>query len=364
MPDFNDIPGQVERLLASAIERRASDVHVEPGESDATVRFRLDGLLSDVAHVSPDDGRAIVNRLMVMAQLLTYRLDVPQEGRATIKANDGRSVDLRIAIMPTAHGLRAAVRLPAELSGLQSIEDLSLDEGTLSLIDAFLRADSGALLVVGPAGSGKTTTAYAILEALRDRSSGLSIVTLEDPVERRLRGITQIPVTPFGQLTYATALRSMLRQDPQVLMLGEIRDAETAGIAMQAALSGHRLVCTFHASDPAGAIVRLLEMGIEPYQVASSAFGVVSMRLLRRKTSAAGYAGRAPVCESVRVTDSLRKVIVNRGDSASLRSAYRGSPGYRSLLQHASSLVKRGITDAAEAQRVLGTGAEGEGAST
>lgn len=350
-----DIPALTDSLIRTAIERRASDIHVEPQANDAAIKLRVDGVLIELIRTPADVGRAVVNRLMVMAQLLTYRLDIPQEGRAAVAmGTQGQKIDLRIAIMPTTRGLRAAVRLPAELVQPKSIEALSLDETTLSLVDAFCRADSGALLIVGPAGSGKTTTAYAILEAIRDRTPGVSIVTLEDPVERQLHGITQIAVTPMGQLTYATALRSMLRQDPQVLMLGEIRDAETASIAMQAALSGHRMLCTFHAADPAQAMVRLLEMGIEAYQLTSSLHGVIAMRLLRRK-SADGYAGRVPVCEPVRLNAGISKVLTSqRADAESLRACYIHQPQYQSLRQSAQDRVNQGVTDDAEVRRVLG----------
>jgi type II secretory ATPase GspE/PulE/Tfp pilus assembly ATPase PilB-like protein len=211
------------------------------------------------------------------------------------------------------------------------------------------------LLIVGPAGSGKTTTAYAILEAIRARASGISIVTLEDPVERDLPGITQIPIQPFGQLNYASALRSMLRQDPQVLMLGEIRDAETASVAIQAALSGHRLVCTFHAPDPARAISRLLEMGLEPYQIASSLFGVLSMRLLRRTDpkQPGAYAGRVPISQAVAMTDTLRQAIAARPDATTLAAAYQ-TPDHATLRDSANDQIARGLTDALEVARVLG----------
>jgi type II secretory ATPase GspE/PulE/Tfp pilus assembly ATPase PilB-like protein len=352
-----DIPAFTDSLIRTAIERRASDIHVEPEADDAAIKLRIDGVLIELTRTPPDVGRAVVNRLMVMAQLLTYRLDIPQEGRATVEMGaeaGGQKIDLRIAIMPTTRGLRAAVRLPAELVQPRTIEALALDDTTLSLVDTFCHADAGALLIVGPAGSGKTTTAYAILEAIRDRTPGVSIVTLEDPVERQLHGITQIAVTPMGQLTYATALRSMLRQDPQVLMLGEIRDAETAAIAMQAALSGHRMLCTFHAADPARAMVRLLEMGIEPYQLTSSLHGVIAMRLLRR-TYSGGYAGRVPVCEPVRLDAALSRLLTShRPDAESLRACYIHQPKYQSLRAAAQDRVSQGITDEAEVRRVLG----------
>ncbi len=349
-----DTIATVDALVADAVAQQASDLHVEPAAGAWEVRLRVDGLLRTHRQVDPEQGAAIVSRLMVMAQLLTYRRDVPQEGRASVLvASLDRPIELRVSIMPTTHGLRAAVRLPAELTQPRSLEALQLDAPAMRLVHDFLSAASGVLLVVGPAGSGKTTTAYAILEAIRAREDGLSVVALEDPVERDLPGVTQIQVQPFGQLTYATALRSMLRQDPQVLMLGEIRDAETASIAMQAGLSGHRLVCTFHAADAAQAMARLLEMQVEPYQISSSVFGVITQRLLRRRQGD-GYAGRTPVCEAVRIDDTLRRQIVARADAGQLRAAYERAPGFESLATAAANKVNNGVTDSAEVSRVIG----------
>lgn len=354
MADLADIPHRVDDLLIRAAAARASDVHVEPTAGGGEVRFRVDGLLDKQQSVSADVAAALVARLMVMASLLTYRRDVPQEGRATVVlAGVERPVELRVSVMPTTHGLRAAVRLPAELTQLKSLGALGLDDAARGLIDAFVHADGGVLAIVGPAGSGKTTTAYAVLEAIAADQPGLSIVSLEDPVERDLPGVTQIQVQPFGQLTYATALRSMLRQDPQVLMLGEVRDAETASVAMQAGLSGHRLVCTLHAADGAQAVARLLEMGLEPYQVAGSLFGVVAQRLVRRKTEH-GFAGRLPISEAVRIDAAMRRLIGERAESDALRRQYRTAAGFSTLREAATRRVTAGDTDADEVRRVLG----------
>ena len=214
--------------------------------------------------------------------------------------------------MPTAQGLRAAVRMPAELTQSRNLDSLGLPTKTLAGLKEFAASDAGMLLLVGPAGSGKTTTIYALLEYIAAHHPGLSIISLEDPVERAIPGVTQIEVSPFGELTYERVLRSMLRQDPQVLVLGEIRDAATAAIAAQAALSGHRLVSTLHAGSPGAAAVRLLEMGLEPYQVASSLFGIISVRLLRRGSIERGYAGRLPIAEFARVDEPMRAAILRR----------------------------------------------------
>jgi general secretion pathway protein E len=356
MPDgLTDIPTKVDQLLADAVRRGASDVHAEPTAGGYEIRFRIDGQLIAIQSLDIPTGRAVVNRLMVQAQLLTYRLDVPQEGKLTIDVPGATAgVDLRLAVIPTVHGLRAAVRLPADLLRPRQLEELGLPQEAYDGLLAFSRTDGGMLIVTGPAGSGKTTTIYALLQKILQQQAGLSIITLEDPVERHLAGVTQIEVSPFGQLTYEKALRSILRQDPQVLMLGEIRDAATASLAVQAALSGHRLVCTLHASHPAGAIARLLEMGLEPYQVTSALYGVLTQRLLRRRNDEGGYAGRVPIAEFVAIDAALRQGILRRDDVDTLKKSYAGRPGHVTLTQSGERLVQQGITDEAEVVRVAG----------
>ena len=348
----------VDEILDAAARRLASDVHVEPTADGYEVRYRVDGLLETVGHYDQSTGRSIVGRLMVMGHLLTYRLDVPQEGRVSAalpSAGKDTPVELRLAVMPTTHGLRAAVRLPAELVQPRSLETLGLSAGVLEGLRRFAGTDAGMLVVTGPAGSGKTTTIYALLEHIARTSPGLSIISLEDPVERDLPGVTQIEVSPFGELTYERSLRSILRQDPQVLALGEIRDAATASLALQAALSGHRLVCTLHAASPGGAIARLFEMGMEPYQVTSALFGVLSQRLLRRRDPAGtGYRGRVPVAELAVMDPALREAVLKRTDAETLQQTIARQPGHVTLRSAAEDLVTSGVTDEAERQRVLG----------
>jgi general secretion pathway protein E len=293
---------------------------------------------------------------MALCNLLTYRQDIPQEGRFAVEAG-GRTVELRVAIMPTTHGLRAAVRLPADLLQPRSLNHLNLPPRALAAIDTFIASDSGMLVVSGPAGSGKTTTLYAILEAINHRSAGLSIVTLEDPVERDLPGVTQIQVQPHGQLTYERALRSILRQDPQVLMLGEIRDAVTASLAVQAALSGHRLLCTLHATTPVACIARLMEMGVEPYQLSATLAVILSQRLVRCRKGD-GYVGRMPLAEAVVVDDGIRSLITRRASSSDLTAAISGIPGYETVHAVGRRLIREGLSDEAEIRRVLGVSDE------
>lgn len=349
----------VDAMLRDALRARASDVHLEPVAGAVEIRCRIDGVLQKIATYPREVGHAMVLRLMVLAGLLTYRTDIPQEGRVRFE-HAGRTLDLRLAIMPTAHGLRAAVRMPAELLGPDSLEKLQLPSGVVDGLQRFARAESGMLLVTGPAGSGKTTTIYALLEFIAQADPGLSIISLEDPVERLLAGVTQIEVQPFGELTYERALKSILRQDPQVLMLGEIRDAATASLAIQAALSGHRLICTFHSGSPGGTIARLFEMGVEPYQITSALFGVLVQRLVRKLGPEGKYAGRVPVAELALLTPEAHAGILQRADAARLDQLFRKRSGHQTLLQVAQELVARGITNNAELMRVLGEPASQE----
>jgi type II secretory ATPase GspE/PulE/Tfp pilus assembly ATPase PilB-like protein len=363
----------VDQILDAAVRRRASDVHLEPTAEALEVRYRVDGVLETMQKVDVAVGRSLVTRLMVMAHLLTYRLDVPQEGRATVTLpSSPRALDLRLSIMPTTHGLRAAVRMPAELVQPHDLGELELPGHVVKELERFVASDAGMLIVTGPAGSGKTTTIYALLQLIASTSPGLSIVALEDPVERDLPGVTQIEVAPFGELTYERTLRSILRQDPQVLMLGEIRDAATASLAVQAALSGHRLVSTLHAATPAGALARLIEMGLEPYQMTSAIFGVVAQRLLRRLKPAASpdaelsqplqsaepsrYQGRIPVAEFVMIDEPLRRAILNRDDATTLARTYASQPAFRPMREVAGDVISAGQTDEQEVRRVLGSG--------
>ena len=350
----DEIPRHVDALLEAALAQRASDIHIEPAAQGYELRARLDGILTVLDRVTAETGRALVGRLMVMGQLLTYRVDIPQEGRIHYERRNAKPLDLRLAIMPTTHGLRAAIRMPAELLHDATLEALSLPASVTTVLKEFAAGDSGMLIFTGPAGAGKTTTIYGLLDQIVRAQAGMSVISLEDPVERDLPGVTQIEVRPFGELTYERALRSILRQDPQVLALGEIRDSNTAALAVQAALSGHRLVCTLHAADPAIAITRLLEMGIESYQVASSVFGIVSQRLLRR-TANAGYSGRVPVAEVAVCDAALRQAILQKLGADALREAYTKQPGFLSMHEVAAQLVESGVTDAAEVERVLGT---------
>ena len=343
-----DVVGYVDALLRGAVADDASDVHLTPAETGVDVRRRVDGMLLPPERIEAELGRGAVTRLMVLARLLTYRPDVPQEGRATIDL-DGRSIEARISVIPTVNGLRCAVRLPTRGHALIDLDALGLPVDVRAGLDRFAAADSGLLVVTGPAGSGKTTTVHALLAHVARTRPELSIVSLEDPVERRLDGVAQVEVSAFGELTYERALRSILRQDPQVLALGEVRDAATATLAVQAALSGHRLVCTMHAATAGGAVARLLEMAIEPYRITSALVAVLNQRLLRRRVGDS-YRGRLPIATCTPVDAEMRRAILAHADAATIDAAAIG----RSLREAAAARVAEGATDAAEVDRVLG----------
>lgn len=350
-----DVIAQVDALLASAVACGASDIHLTPSREAVDVRVRVDGMLEPPQKLLAELGRSVVTRLMVMAKLLTYRLDVPQEGRATIDVA-GRPIELRISVIPTVHGLRCAVRLPALGDVPESLEELGLSPDSRRGLERFVASDGGLLIVTGPAGSGKTTTVYALLRHFIANRSELSVVSLEDPVERDVPGVAQVEVASFGQLTYERAIRSILRQDPQVLALGEVRDAATAALAVQASLSGHRLICTMHAASAGGAIARLVEMGIEPYQITSALVAVLNQRLARRGGEG-GRRGRVPLSAYTTLSAAMRRAILDRADAQTLDAAAIES-GAPTLAQDAKRLVDDGVIDPAEVARVLGSTSE------
>lgn len=356
----------IDALIDRAIQADASDIHFEPTDSSVAVRFRVDGHLVEVEQIPIVLLPNVVTRLKVLAGLLSYRVDIPQEGALT-RDCDGRAFDLRISTFPTIRGERVAVRILPRGSGTRELDDLGLSDSVRSAVwNAALMGD-GLVCLCGPAGSGKTTTLYALLNRLRMERPTASFVTVEDPVEFRLDGVAQIQVSSHGELTFERALRSLLRQDPQVLLIGEIRDRQTAAIAVEAALTGHLVLTSFHSGNTTDAIVRLLEMGIPPYQLTSALRLVVCQRLLRtvcadcgnalRTDDAApcesclglGYRGRIACAEAIRVDAALRSAILERSDADHLRRIIRDQSGYATLAQDARRHVDAGRTTQAEA---------------
>jgi general secretion pathway protein E len=268
----------INALLLQALRERASDLHFEPYEQRSVVRFRIDGVLRDVIEPPRALHAALVSRLKIMASLDIAEKRLPQDGRISLKLGD-RQVDVRVSTLPTGSGERVVLRLLDKEAARLDLTSLGMSDGTLAAIDRLIREPHGIVLVTGPTGSGKTTTLYAALSRLPRGS--VNMMTVEDPIEYALDGVAQTQVNPRIELDFARALRAILRQDPDVIMIGEIRDLETAQIAVQASLTGHLVLATLHTNDASSAVTRLADMGVEPYLLASSLLGVLAQRLVR-----------------------------------------------------------------------------------
>jgi general secretion pathway protein E len=295
-------------LLTQALRERASDVHFEVFEGRSVVRFRIDGSLRDVLEPPRALHAALVSRVKVMASLDIAEKRLPQDGRIALRIA-GRPVDVRVSTLPTGHGERVVLRLLDKQQGRLELGSLGMSDATRDRVDALVRQAHGIVLVTGPTGSGKTTTLYAALSRLD--AGQLNIMTVEDPIEYDLDGIGQTQVNPAIEMTFARALRAILRQDPDVVMIGEIRDLETARIAVQASLTGHLVLATLHTNDAAGAVTRLIDMGIEPFLLASSLLGVLAQRLVRK------------VCPECRRPD-----LPSPAQTAAMPARLRGRPAY------------------------------------
>jgi type II secretory ATPase GspE/PulE/Tfp pilus assembly ATPase PilB-like protein len=357
----------VDRLLCAARECTASDVHVLPTPAGLEISWRIDGVLQTLGVFPPGSTSSVVARLKVLADLLTYRTDVPQEGR--IRAEPG--VEMRVSTLPTLYGEKAVVRLFQSGERFLRLADLGLPSDVHDELSRLLSATSGAILVTGPAGSGKTTTLYACLRELTSRSSaGRSIVTLEDPIEIAVSGVTQSQASAAAGYDMAAGLRAIVRQDPEVIMVGEIRDRATAVVALQASLTGQLVLSSFHAGSSASAVSRLLDMGIEPYVLRSGILAIVSQRLVRRLCDCSrgsaqgtsdcpfcggtGYHGRLLLAELLRPTSAeLHQAILGRSDAESLARLAKEA-GMIDLVSQAQAAVEAGLTTQGEVRRVLG----------
>ena len=289
----------INALLTQALREGASDIHFQIFEHRALVRFRVDGVLRDILEPQRGLHGVIVSRIKVMAQLDIAEKRLPQDGRITLKIA-GRPVDVRVSTLPTGHGERVVLRLLDKHTGRLDLDRLGMSAETLVRLDALIKQPHGIVLVTGPTGSGKTTTLYAALSRLP--TDMLNMMTVEDPIEFDLDGIGQTQVNPRIDMTFARALRAILRQDPDVVMIGEIRDLETAQIAVQASLTGHLVLATLHTNDAAGAVSRLVDMGVEPFLLSSSLLGVLAQRLLRKL---------CPACRRSHAPDAAERAIFN-----------------------------------------------------
>lgn len=371
----------VDRLLQAAIDAQASDIHFTPSESALAVSFRIDGLLSDAASLPKSLAANVIARLKVLSELLTYHTEIPQEGRLCWNSS---AVEMRFSTFPMVYGERGVVRLFIGSRKFRQLADLGLPDDLQAAFPQLCRETSGVVLLTGPAGSGKTTTAYAALRDLqRDAGSGKCLITIEDPVEAVLPGVTQAQVNPAAGFDYPLGLRSLMRQDPDVVLVGEIRDRETAETVFQAGLTGHLVLSTFHAGNSAEAVSRLSEMGIEPYVLRSGLLGILCQRLIRRACACAawsttekdflglpvtkvrtpvgcdscaggGYAGRMLLAELLTWNSSeVVSAVLSRADAAVIRRAAIAG-GLYSLGQRGLAAVQSGETTPAEVRRIFG----------
>ncbi|QDU34579.1 Type II secretion system protein E [Poriferisphaera corsica] len=377
----------VNLILFEAVKAEASDVHIQPYEDRLVVRLRIDGVLFDAYTLPRGVLEEMVSRVKVMGKMNIAEKRLPQDGRATVQVGD-RVVDLRISSVPSSHGERIVIRLLDKGARLHTLSELGMRGQTYEEYRSLIGVEHGLILVTGPTGSGKSTTLYASLSEINSKRS--NILTLEDPIEYQLDGISQIQVSEKKGMTFASGLRSVLRQDPDIVMVGEIRDHETAVLAIQAALTGHLVFSTLHTNDAASAITRLLDLGIEPYLVASSLVGVMAQRLVRRvctecgqfdDTAVAplhrlnldeklvdvgrmrvgsgcetcretGYRGRVGLYELLTVNEPIRELVQTRSTAAQIKQAAIQSLGMRPLRESGIEKVLSGVTTVDEILRV------------
>ncbi|MBN2325215.1 MAG: type II secretion system ATPase GspE [Spirochaetes bacterium] len=377
----------VNLMITEALKERASDIHVEPSEEGITIRYRIDGILYNALSPPKRYQQAIVSRVKIMANMNIAENRLPQDGRIKVKYGTS-DVDIRVSTIPSVVGERVVMRLLVKDDRRFDLNKLGMDERFLKSFREMLNIPHGIVIVSGPTGSGKTTTLYAAIREINTPEK--NIITIEDPVEYRIKGISQIQINPKINLTFAAGLRSILRQDPEVIMVGEIRDRETAEIAIQAAMTGHLVFSTVHTNDAASAVVRLLDMGVEPYLIASTATGLLSQRLVRvlcpsckkpaqidsavlrhegiapgrfkgkkvfapegcQKCNDTGFFDRIGIYEMIKVDENVRKLIVDRRDASYIRERCSGM-GMRTMQEDGLDKVAAGLTSIEEVLRVI-----------
>ncbi len=376
----------VNLILSRAIRDRASDIHIEPYQNSLKIRYRIDGILTSAMDLPRKVHAALVSRIKIMARLDIAEKRLPQDGRIDAKIGN-RSVDVRVSVLPTAFGERLVLRLLDKTRALLQLPELGFNPQTVGIFNRLIRSPYGIVLVTGPTGSGKTTTLYALLSSLNN--SEINIITIEDPIEYQIDGIAQIQINPKIDLTFANGLRSIVRQDPDVILVGEVRDKETAEIAIQSSLTGHMVLSTLHTNDAASAVTRLIDMEIEPFLITSSVIAVVAQRLVRvlcpqcrqpyqpdrqslaniglspEQTGAqtiyrkggcsacmnTGYHGRTAIMETMVMEETLKQTILTTSDSNQIHQE-AVECGMTPLLQDGARKVLEGITTIEEVLRV------------
>ncbi len=372
----------VNSIIQHAIKTNASDIHIEPQEDDLRIRIRIDGELQELMRTNKGAHSAIVTRIKIMGQMDIAEKRLPQDGRIETLI-DNANVDLRLSILPTVFGEKIVIRVLGIRGSTYNKSDLGFTAENLVLFEKIIKSSNGIILVSGPTGSGKTTTLYAVLQELN--KIDVNIITVEDPVEYRMPGVNQVQVNTKAGLTFASGLRSILRQDPDIIMIGEIRDSETAEIAIRSAITGHLVLSTIHTNDAASSVIRLVDMGIEPYLVSSSVVGLIAQRLVRKictkckvsyrpehsemmmlklrepqllfkgtgcpACNYTGYSKRTAIHEIIPINKDIRELIERRGSSDQIRQvAVRF--GFTSLRENCARLVLEGVTTTAELTKV------------
>ena len=377
----------VNLIITQAVRERATDIHIEPRKSDIAVRYRVDGLLHNARLVPKHLHPAITSRIKIISGMNIAERRIPQDGRIPLNV-DGKEIDLRVSTLPTIFGEKIVMRILDKSSTLLSLSQLGFQHEAQMVFERIINQPYGMILITGPTGSGKTTTLYAVLRQLNSPEKNL--ITVEDPVEYQLTGVNQVQINPKANLTFANSLRSILRQDPDIIMVGEIRDSETAEIAINAALTGHLVLSTLHTNDAPSAITRLVDMGIEPFLIASSLIGVTAQRLVRKicpyckieytphidslsfldleipknvklyrghgcdKCQGKGYMGRTALQEVMVVDESIKTLILERASSSMIKEQARKN-GMRTLLEDGWAKALEGITTVEEVLRVVAT---------
>ncbi|RME87458.1 MAG: type II secretion system protein GspE [Planctomycetota bacterium] len=377
----------VNRVLLDGLRNRASDIHLQPGEDTLRVRYRIDGILYDVQDIPKRYQDAVISRVKIMGKMNIAERRLPQDGRTTLKKGEGE-VDVRISSVPTSHGERIVFRLLDKTVKLYRLNEIGLTRENENQLKRLVHLPNGIIFVTGPTGSGKTTTLYAALMELDSKAK--NIITIEDPIEYHLSGISQIQVNPKKGLTFAAGLRSLLRQDPDVMMVGEVRDEETARIAIQSALTGHLVLSTIHTNDSVGAVTRMLDIGIEPYLVSSSVVAVIAQRLVRQicehcqeeyvptqeelveinlrpeqiiqgvlwkgrgcsHCMGTGYLERTAIYEILTMDDVIRQKVMERASAAQIKDYAIKQMGLKTLRMDGAQKVLEGITTIEEVLRV------------
>jgi len=351
----------VSLILLESLKRRASDIHIEPGEDSLRVRYRVDGNLHEVLTIPKKNQNAVLARLKIMSGMDITESRIPQDGRFKIRARS-KEVDYRVSVLPTSFGSKVVLRALDRSNLSMGLDKLGFSDYTLQKFEEAVAKPFGMILVTGPTGSGKSTTLYSVINKLN--TADKNIITIEDPVEYQVEGITQVQSNSDIGLTFASGLRSLLRQSPDVIMIGEIRDSETADIAIKASLTGQLILSTLHTNDAPTAISRLMDMGVEPFLIASSIILVAAQRLCRvvckackgkgcEKCSSTGYYGRRAILEVLSVDDKVRELIIDRASVDKIRN-YAISKGMKTLRQDAMEKQKQGITSMEEVLRVTG----------